>query len=683
MRCVFVVLFISVSVFSQQLEIVDFIQLDAEIKPEFDTKSIYGKVICSFQILKDTDSIYLDAHGMKVFNNNHQTKIEATKDKIWFIDVFKKGKTYTVTFEYEVTPKQTFYFMLSEHEFWTQGQGKYTSHWLPSLDDTNDKLIFNLSYLVPENSTVIANGELKEKQKRGKDVLWRFEMQYPMPSYLVAVAGGNYKNKTFAAHSGTNVELYYKPEDEDKVEPTYRYSKELFDFLEEEIGVAYPWAVYKQVPVRDFLYAGMENTSATFFSEAFIVDSIGFNDRNYINVNAHELAHQWFGNMITAKSDEHHWLQEGFATYYALLAEKEVFGEDYFYWQLLQYAEQLHEMSEQGKGESVLNPKAGSLTFYQKGAWALHVLREKIGTENFRKAIRNYLNKYQFSIATTNDFLNEVALVYDGDLKSFEDNWLRQSAFRVEEAYQSLKKSDFILEYFKVSQLRDKPLYSKYKELEKALESSNDFIGQEAVYQLASENFSETADLYGKALRSKSLFVRQAVALTLQDVPQSLFENYSKLLTDESYLTQEAALYNLWISFPDRRMELLEKMQNRIGFQNKNIRQLWLALSIATDGYTKKEASLLELKSYTSPVHSFEIRQKAFEYIIELNLWDVETVRNLINGSQHPAWRFAKFSRDVLKQVVENRNSSSLIDKIKSEFTVSEREILEKYSGIN
>ena len=96
------------------------------------------------------------------------------------------------------------------------------------------------------------------------------------------------------------------------------------DELKKEIGVKYPWGNYKQVPVRDFLYAGMENTSATTFSSRYVVDAVGFNDRKYTNVNAHELAHQWFGDLVTAESSKHHWLQEGFATYYALFGD--VFG---------------------------------------------------------------------------------------------------------------------------------------------------------------------------------------------------------------------------------------------------------------------------------------------------------------------------------------------------------------------
>lgn len=197
-----------------------------------------------------------------------------------------------------------------------------------------DKMEFDLTLIIPSGSIAIANGTLVSKIPKGPKVYWKFNMQQPMSSYLVAFAVGNFEHRTLTSESGIPIELYYEPKDSAYFEPTYRYTQQLFDFLGEEIGVPYPWQNYKEVPIRDFLYAGMENTGCTFFSEAFVIDSVAFKDRNYINVNAHEMAHQWFGNLVTETEGKHHWLHEGFATYYALLAERALFGTDYYYWKL-------------------------------------------------------------------------------------------------------------------------------------------------------------------------------------------------------------------------------------------------------------------------------------------------------------------------------------------------------------
>ena len=108
------------------------------------------------------------------------------------------------------------------------------------------------------------------------------------------------------------------------------------------------------------MYSGMENTSITIFDDSFFTNETSFELKNYVNVNAHELAHQWFGNYVTAKESKHHWLQEGFATYYALLAEKELFGEDYYYNQLYNYTKELKAQDDNYQSTSLLNPKASS-----------------------------------------------------------------------------------------------------------------------------------------------------------------------------------------------------------------------------------------------------------------------------------------------------------------------------------
>jgi len=542
----------------------------------------------------------------------------------------------------------------------------------------NDKIEFDLIIAAPSDKTVVSNGSLISKNVENEKTYWKFDMNNPMSSYLVAIAIGEFQKQQITSALGTNIELYYSNKDSLYVEPTYRYSKRIFDFLESEIGVAYPWQNYKQVPVRDFLYAGMENTTATIFSEAFVVDSTGFNDRNYVNVNAHELAHQWFGNYITETEGTHHWLQEGFATYYALLAEKEIFGEDYYYWKLFQSAEQLKAMSDEGKGEALLNAKASSLTFYEKGAWALHILKEEIGEPAFKLAVQNYLKKYAFQNVSTSDFISEVRAVSGRNLAQWEADWLKQSAFQAEDAYNSLLKSSFMKGYFEVAALRGVELDAKKIPLQTALTFPNDFIGQEAIYQLANEPSSETLSLYKKAFNSNNLFVRQAIALTTEIIPKELQEEFESLLNDASYVTNESALYSLWVNFPEKQSVYLNKMRNVEGFRDKNVRQLWLVLALVTNNFEpeQRENYVNELTHYTSNVYSFEVRERALGYVNDLQMWDTETLKHLVNASVHHSWRFRNYARQLLDSVLENEIYKAEIIKLMSNFSEKEKKLI-------
>ena len=670
----FVLMLVSQIGFGQQVDIVDFKKINAVVNVDPVEKNVKGTLRCTFKVLQKTDSIYLDAVNMTIVESVLEgATISSSEDKFWLVDNFEVGREYTTFFKYEATPKQTLYF--TGEQIWTQGQGKYTSHWLPSIDDMNDKIEFDLTIVAPSEKKVIANGKLLSISENKGNNFWKFDMENPMASYLVAVAIGDFEKQSLVSSSGVPLELYYEVKDSVKFEPTYRYTKDTFDFLETEIGVPYPWQNYKQIPVRDFLYAGMENTTATIFSEAFVVDSIGFNDRNYVNVNAHELAHQWFGNLVTETEGTHHWLHEGFATYYALLAEKELFGDDYYYWKLFQSAEQLQALSDDGKGESLLNPKASSLTFYEKGAWALHILKEQIGEKAFKTAVVNYLQKHQFKNVDTEDFLTEARVASGQDLKEFEADWLQQSAFKAEQAYKWLIRSPFITSYFEISALRGTSLKEKSIQITTELSFPNDYLGQEAIYQLVDEPLLETVPLYKRAFESNNLYVRQAIALSLETIPKELQKEYESLLDDASYITKEAALYNLWTQFPEERSRYLDKIEGIEGFQNKNVRQLWLVLAMVDTNYKPDQTSEFEeeLKSYTSPDFSFEIRETAFGYINELQFWDTITLNNLVNASTHHSWRFKKYARGLLDQLLKNSSYNGLIISEMSNFSEAEQ----------
>ena len=328
----------------------------------------------------------------------------------------------------------------------------------------------------------------------------------------------------------------------------------------------------------------------------------------------------------------------------------------------------------------MLNPKASSLTFYEKGAWALHILKELVGEEAFKLAIKNYLTKHQFSNVTTQDFLKEVRSVATISINEWEVDWLKQSAFKAEQAYVSLRKSDFMDSYFEISRLISYSFEDKKDALSIALFEPNDFIGQEAVYQLLEEPITETSLFIKKALVSNNVYVRQAVATTLSKIPENLQENYETLLLDASYATREAALYNLWVNFPEKRIDYLNTTKGMIGFQNKNLRQLWLVLAMVTPEYEPNNSLQFanELKQYTSADFSFEIREIALGFIAELQLWDTNTLKNLVNASVHHNWRFRSGARQLLDGLMTDPLLKGQLATLLPELSEAEQSLLNK-----
>lgn len=653
--------FISTFTFAQQTQFVDFKSVLGKIAVNPIKKTVSGAIDYDFEVLKSIDTIKIDAQNMEFSDlklNGKPINYRNTQKQLQIIYPFKKGKN-NLTFQYLAKPKQTMYFVGSEAsdniQIWTQGQGKYTSHWFPSFDDVNEKVVFNLNIACNKEYQVISNGTLKFKSVLEKLSVWQYQMQKPMSSYLLMIAIGKFEKNNQKSKSGIPLEMYLEPKDAAKFEPTYRDSKQMFDFLEKEIGVKFPWKIYKQVPVRDFLYAGMENTSATLFNTRYVVDSKGFEDRSYTNVNAHELAHQWFGNLVTAKNGKHHWLQEGFATYYALLAEKEIYGEDYFYSRLYESAQQL-KFASRTDSIPVLNAKASSLTFYQKGAWALFVLHEEIGDKAFQKAVKNYLKKHAFQSVNTEDFFAEIKKVSNYDLDNFSKVWLESTIFNTQQANNLLLKNKSIQVLFEVEKLKNKPLPEKKEFLEKIMKSEVYFSVKEAVMnQLKEERFQEKESLLTLALETKNVQVRQAVAASLNEIPEEFRAKYETLLEDKSYQTQEMALYNLWNNFPEQRIQYLDKSKTWMGFNDYNLRTLWLTLALSTPDYVADKVALTnELIQYSSINYEANTRQNALEKLLAFKIINDVVLGNLVNATTHHIWQFSKFGRENIRKLLKN-----------------------------
>ena len=675
-----------------QVDAVDFLEANAFIELLPQEKKVKGEIEYTFQILKATDSVFLDAKNMKAELINASFKRASLKTTpAYFIlkGKFKADQSYSVSISFEAEPKQALYFLGFDfakeyHQIWTQGQGKYTSHWLPSIDDMNDKIVFNLTIKAPDYLNLIANGKKVNATRNASTKVWEYKMQKPMSSYLVALAAGNYHYKKEFTSTGIPIYNYYEIADSILVEPTYRYTNFIFNFFEEEIGIAYPWQNYKQVPVRDFLYSGMENTSLTIFSNQFMVDSLGFEDFNYINVNAHELAHQWFGNLVTETEAKHHWLHEGFATYYALLAEKQLFGDDYFYNKLYNSAEHLKAESDKGKGEAILNPKASSLTFYQKGAWALHILKEKIGEDAFRLAVKNYLKKYAFQNVRTDDFLNEIEAVSIIDIHTFKRNWLLQTAFQAEEALTTLKKSPFIQELLSIIALREEAIDVKLPIFQRKINQlPNRYIVEEIALQLSAHIENPDAETLVKQLiDSDFVLAQQALIAEIRAIPQKFQKEFETLLVQtQSYTLLENLLLKMWLSFPEKRSDYLENTKEIYGFKDQNIDLLWRFLSMVTPEHRPEMAMQYfnEFNLFTSSKYNFQIRENSFNYLYQVDRFNDEAYLNLIDACLHQPWTFRKFARELLKQLLIDDDHKNQIERLSNTLSNEKQELIKEF----
>jgi aminopeptidase N len=398
---------------------------------------VKGTVTHTFRTLqKKIDSIYLDAidtRFQQVTIDGKEVKYKNTGSAIIIYPASAPAwqSEHKLRIKYECNPKRGIYFIgwndstgRSRKQIWTQGEGIDNRHWIPSFDDPADKLITEVKVYMAEKYSVLSNGQkiADVKQKDGTH-FWHYRISHPHALYLTMLGIGEYKVKATHSKSGVHIYEWYYPDQEDRLEPTYRYTERIMDILEKETGNPYPWESYSQIPVQDFLYGAMENTTATIFGDFFCVDNRAYLDRNYVAVNAHEMAHQWFGDLVTCRSWSNMWLQESFATFYSKQVDKELFGEDYYQW--------LHR----GEANAALNASKdnmlpiahsspGTARHYQKGSFVLDMLRDVVGPDEFRKVIQYYLKAHAYSNVTSYDF--EVAFhdVLGQNMDWFFDEWI-------------------------------------------------------------------------------------------------------------------------------------------------------------------------------------------------------------------------------------------------------------------
>jgi aminopeptidase N len=313
-----------------------------------------------------------------------------------------------------------------------------------------------------------------------------------------------------------------------------------------------------------------------------------------------------------------------------------------------------------------LNAKASSLSFYQKGAWVLHVLHEGIGDKVFKKTVKNYLIKHSFQTVNTQDFFKEIKELSNFDLDNFSKVWLENSDFNMQIANELLLKNKNIKLLFEIEKLKRIPISEKAASFQEILQSKAYCLSKEAiVYQLINENFEDKRQLLAIALETNNLKVRQAVATTLTKIPEEFRTQYESLLDDKSYQTQEIALYNLWNNFPEHRFKYLDQSKDWIGFNDYNLRILWLSLAIETPEYIKnKDEIIQELIGYSSSNFESTIRKNALEKLIKFHFTNDVVLKNLTNATTHHLWQFSKFGKDNIRTLLKNQEMRIYFERI-------------------
>jgi len=404
---------------------------------------VKGKASLSFVALQQkTDTLFLDAPGIEfktvqLDNEDVQYKLNANGIVIRPDAPLKWDSEHQLTMVYETKPRKGIYFIgwnqpepeqpnpfTVRKQIWTQGQGTDNRYWIPCFDDMNDKLISEVKVTFDKEYRVLSNGTLvSEKKLPDGNKLWHYKMSRPHSPYLIMLGIGKYDIHHLKSKSGVAIDCWYYPEFPERVEPTYRYTAEMMDWMEKEFGVPYPWGKYSQIPVQDFIFGAMENTTATVFGDFLFIDQRAYLDRSYVSTNAHELTHQWFGDYLTARSPEGTWLQESFATHYQKHFERSIFGEDHFQWNRRQELQTVMEAAKRDNNP-IVHSSAGSERVYQKGSLVLDMLKYVIGAEQFNRALTHYLKSHAYQNVDTHDFYLAFLETLGINLDWFFDEWL-------------------------------------------------------------------------------------------------------------------------------------------------------------------------------------------------------------------------------------------------------------------
>jgi len=411
---------------------------------------------------------------------------------------------------------------------WTQGETEHNSKWFPTIDSPNERMTQEIKLTVEEKYRTISNGKLQSSKSNPDGTRTdNWVMDMPHAPYLAAVVVGEYV-EIEDSWKGMQVNYYVEKEYEAGARKVFQNTPEMIGFFSELLGVKYPWQKYDQVVVRDFVSGAMENTTITVFMEELNLDERGALDSEWDGIIAHELFHQWFGNLVTTESWSNLTLNEAFANYSEYLWYEYKEGKDDADLHHLSEMEQYFDEAKTKQEDLIRfyyenNEDMFDSHSYAKGGRILHMLRRHLGDDAFFASLKHYLNKHAYSSVEVHDLRLAFEHVTGLDLNWFFNQWFLDSGHPIFEYEVDYSQPDnLLLTVAQIQEFQNTPLYKipfKVSWYHQGQRFEKELVLEKAWQQFAIENdspleflfFDEASELLAekKSFRGKEHFMAQ------------------------------------------------------------------------------------------------------------------------------------------------------------------------------
>ena len=441
------------------------VKYDITLQPDLENFTFSGFEVTNLKILKNTKSITLHSKELNIKTAQikiKKNKIFATKIiynessetvTLFFPENIELGKyDLTLVFEGILNDKmrgfyRSSYFVdgVESHLATTQFEATDARRAFPCFDEPAHKSIFNVSLIVPKGKTAISNTLPVMVSEHTPDLdIIKFSPTPIMSTYLLAFIVGDFEYLEGKTKNGVNMKVYTTKGKKHQGEFALSCAIKTLEFYEEYFDIKYPLNTLDMIAIPDFTSAAMENWGAITYRESvLLVDPLNssINNKQWTAlVIAHEIAHQWFGNLVTMEWWTHLWLNEGFASYIEYLAVDKMFPTWDIWTQFstadLGVALRLDALKNTHPIEiEVHHPDEIGEIFdevsYSKGASIIRMLAEYLGEENFRNGLRYYLKKHSYKNTETNHLWEALEKVSRKPVGKIMQNWTSRGGYPI------------------------------------------------------------------------------------------------------------------------------------------------------------------------------------------------------------------------------------------------------------